>query len=350
MLSLLAQGSSDTKVLFECPTAGAGTGLSSVANTETTTNTTVAAVNYEPFLFKDYENQDLLHMPVDQLVETFRNQVNGDWGKTYEQVKEHNREWKTKYVVPFLQSGHSIYESASGIGLNLLFSMEILAQERPGEVNNLTLYGNEYLPSSTRLANSFLPQVLKHVLPPGMARLGQPICVADSSHLQHLPSDTFDFVYTGYISPILDVLDWRAVEPDLTPIDIHKRFVQLCQRATASAASPHKDMEAVETLERAQIVQQQFYAQWVSEMIRIAKPGQPVVVEQVSQEKCNQITDNGGVAPEWWKEAIHVYRWPVEPDSLAFGKDYVFNTNRYHVFMRKLGENDTNGGEREDEL
>lgn len=301
----------DSTGLFECPPSKDET-----------------AANYEPFLFSDYETQDFLKMETSELVQTFRDQVNGDWGKTYEQVKEDTREWKKNYVIPYLKSGDKIYESASGIGLNLLFTLEILAEERPNEVDNLTIYGNEYLQSSVDVANSFLPAALSKVLPAGMARLGQPICTGDSTDLHHVPSNSFDFVFTGYISPINDLLNWRKENPQMTAFQIHNRFKNLCYAA--------KEIHALQQLEDAQLVQQDFYAKWVMEMIRITKPGQPIVIEQVSREKCDQITDNGGVAKEWWLQAIRHYKWPVDPDSLAFGKDHVFDTDRYHIFMRKL--------------
>lgn len=69
-------------------------------------------------------------------------------------------------------------------------------------------------------------------------------------------------------------------------------------------------------------------------MVRIAKPGKAVIVEQVSHPYCDEYRDWGGVAKEWWKPAIEQYGWDVDPASIIMEKDEIF-TNRYHVFMRK---------------
>ena len=64
----------------------------------------------------------------------------------------------------------------------------------------------------------------------------------------------------------------------------HGRYHELCDG---------HDWRDVTLRDLAQRRQEDFYAAWVSEMIRIAKPGKPVVVEHVSQPKCDDREDWG---------------------------------------------------------
>ena len=126
--------------------------------------------------------------------------------------------------------------------------------------------------------------------------------------------------------------------------------------------------------EIAQRRQEDFYAAWVGEMIRVAKPGAPIVVEHVSQPKCDDREDwgrfddggfcnaqdtillcssvflvvtkaltclslvaSGGVSKSWWTSvAIERYNWPIDPTSIFMEDDHIYTFKRYHVFMRKL--------------
>ena len=93
--------------------------------------------------------------------------------------------------------------------------------------------------------------------------------------------------------------------------------------------------------EVAQQRQNDWYGVWVSEMIRIAKPGAPVIVEQVSYPFCEAYFDWGGVDQDFWTNyAIEKYGWEVDPASIEFEDDRLFR-KRYHVFMRKRVSNIT---------
>lgn len=72
-------------------------------------------------------------------------------------------------------------------------------------------------------------------------------------------------------------------------------------------------------------------------MIRIAKPGAPVIVEQIPVVYCDEVEDNGGVHKEYWPRAVKVYHWDIDPASIEFKDDTQFD-QRYHVFMRKNGK------------
>lgn len=89
----------------------------------------------------------------------------------------------------------------------------------------------------------------------------------------------------------------------------------------------------------AQDRQNEWYGQWVAEMARIAKPGVPVIVEQVSPAYCDAVFDWGGVKREWWHDMAtnNTYGWNVDPTSLVIEDDTLFR-ERYHVFMLKNGK------------
>jgi hypothetical protein len=129
---------------------------------------------------------------ITEFMNDFRNSNFDNWGHTYEQVKAGMYDFKSKYYPPNLREGDTIYESACGVGLNLYMTLEIL-QETAG-LEYLIIYGNEYIPVSVDKANV----VMDHVAP-AKARKGV-ICVGDSENLDFVPSNSFDLVYTGYIT------------------------------------------------------------------------------------------------------------------------------------------------------
>ena len=71
-------------------------------------------------------------------------------------------------------------------------TLEIL-QEVLG-VSNLIVYGNEYIPSSAKIAEQIFDALL-----PGLNATRGSVCPADSTNLQHVPSNSMDLVFTGYI-------------------------------------------------------------------------------------------------------------------------------------------------------
>jgi hypothetical protein len=119
----------------------------------------------------------------------------------------------------------------------------------------------------------------------------------------------------------------------LDPLEFHtgsddknwKKYDKLC-RTHSWQAQKLRDI--------AQQRQQDWFALWVGQMARIAKPGAPVIIETTAPPYCNATQDWGGVEKEWWKEAINKYNWGVDLDSLEYGEDLIFE-QRYHVFMQK---------------
>jgi hypothetical protein len=266
---------------------------------------------HEPEVYAQGNEKILTDLP--DWAAHYTTRVYDGWGKTYKQVKKGMRPWKMEHFKD-VKSGSAIYESAFGIGLNLLMTAQILYDDFG--VSNLTLYGNEYMEDSVRIAHGLYKQ---DVFPPS-TRLGQ-LCPADSRDLSFVPSNAFDVVYSGYITPLQDPLkqgdDW-----------LHWAKQELC---------PAKVPDKEALVANMQAIQEDWYNAWVQEMIRIAKPGAPVMVEQVSYPLCVETSDWGGVPRDFWTTGADVLGWEIDPQSIVFADDTVQTQDRYHVFMRKLG-------------
>ena len=126
---------------------------------------------------------------------------------------------------------------------------------------------------------------------------------------------------------------FSTCSPILDPLDTGRNY-RILQRELCAA--PKDDWKAQKLLEIIQQKQEDWYSTWVKEMIRIAKPGSAVIVEQVPVVYCDEIDDNGGVHKEYWPRAAGIYNWDIDPASIEFKDDTQFN-QRYHVFMRKNG-------------
>ena len=245
----------------------------------------------------------------------FRTMKLEGWGITFDEVKTMLRPWKEQVFVPNIRSGDTIYESACGIGMNLLLSAEILSEH---DITGLTVSGNDYVAESVDIANMIWgdDEEAKQ-----LARKGF-FCRADSSRLDYIPDNTFDFAYSGYIDPIVDPLQlW----PNITVDEQWTKGVELCKSHKKKA-------------KKAQEKQDDWVASWVNHLIRIAKPGKVIAIENGAESLCENPADWGGVDKTWWKQAIREYQWDVDPDSLYI-EDEVPTKNwkdtRYHVMMRK---------------
>jgi len=242
------------------------------------------------------------------------------WNRSYRQVKEGMRHWK-KTRFSGIRSGDKIYESACGIGLNLMMTLEILKEEHG--VTDLAVYGNEYLQGSVDVGNMILPKLLDKV----DGKLGA-VCQGDSTNLTGIPDNSFDYVYTGYMSLLLDPLGFDAGDEATRQMNR-----ALCK------STDRLDWKAQKLLDIAEERQNAWQSVWVKEMIRIAKPGAPVIVEQVTHDSCRARPDFRGLSKGWWKKAITKYGFDVDPASLDMEDDTIFRDHdydtRYHVFMRK---------------
>ena len=256
----------------------------------------------------------------------YRNVEFDNWGKTYEQVKEAARDWKKAMYAPVFDNPHrvySIYESACGVGLNLALTAEILHEFPTSSYQRLELHGNDYVQDSIRLAEKLYQD--GKLVDRYHGRMGR-FCSADSLRLEHVPSNSFDLVFCGYITPEPDPLS-IAHKYD-SPREVEMAYQAICENRT----NP-------ELVEQMQQRQEDFYARWVREMIRIALPGAPIIVEQVSLPLCEAYYDWGGVSRDFWNASVA--KWPVEEASLVFQDDNIMK-GRYHVYFRK--QNTTSGG------
>ena len=242
------------------------------------------------------------------------------WGKSYQQVKDDLYDWKVVQYLSFLEPNNVVFESASGIGLHAHLTLELFHQQG---LSNVTIHGNDMVTSSVNIANRLLSETFKD---------GQHLfCVADSTNLHYIPDNSYDLVFTGYVTPLHDPLGL-----DLPEEETFQHMENIC-KSIANGSSDWRDL----TLQRlAQKAQDEWFDRWFREMVRIAKPGAPVIVEQVSPPFCEAPHDWGGVTRSFWED--HPL---VDSKSLSFGDSKHFRT-RYHVFVRKKFDD----GRKSDEL
>jgi len=265
---------------------------------------------------------------VTHFVQTIRHQTADYWGRTYEELKQGLYPWKSNIFQKIeLHNGDSIYESASGVGMNLLLTLEIMAEVQ--NVSNLVVYGNDYIAQSAALANALLDD--RDTLPNG-ARKGV-ICQGDSSNLDFVPSNSFDVVFTGYINPLRDPLGYGGDDNKNDVASLWYRYKRLCQGGQRRHDGRHHQERILRNMQR---IQEDWFDAWVSELIRIAKPGAPVLIEQVAHNICTSLDDWGGVDDEFWlQHGIHRYGWDIDPASIEFQNDETMEIGRYNVMMRK---------------
>ena len=324
--------------LFTCPATVVSTkAVTAFTNTSTTTTTTTTTAsstiaNADEAAFYAAANSPL-RQKWDTFVETFQRTDSkffyDGWGFNYATVKLGMTDFKVTQWQSLLASRRQeqqheqyethdepllIYESAAGIGLNLLLTTQILREELHDTTTPVVLYGNEYLNESVALAYD-----LYHRHPPvhpPNTTLGT-LCAHDSRDLSYVPSNTFDLVMSGYITPLQNPLEmdgdnWYG-----------QTLRDICPNATAVA--------------HMQRIQESWYNQWVQEMIRIAKPGGSIWVEQVSPPLCTpNVKDWGGVDANFWTQSANlVWNKDVVPSSLVFMPDHYLHPARYHVAMQK---------------
>ena len=251
--------------------------------------------------------------------EDYRNQGYDGFSKNFAQAKENIYDYVQEYFVPALRNGGgSIYESACGTAANLLMTLEIIAESG---VKDVTVYGSEYIADSVTIAR----QMIEAHMPEGFY-MGS-ICQADSTNLEHVPSNSMDVTFTGYIDPLVDPLDLHPDEDIGIDVSI--------ARCKSTDEADH------EIAEKEQKAQEQWFARWVTEMVRITKPGGSLIVEDVAKPICEIYRDWGGVSQAWWPKAVADYGWDIDINSITFGpaarSPVKYKGRRYNVAMRKMG-------------
>jgi len=273
-----------------------------------------------------------------EFLATFRTTNYDAWHKSYNTVKNGSTAFKSKYYPKYLQNGSHLYESACGIGLNLFMTLEILQEGGGGGTSGdgttgITVYGNEYVPESVEKARDVV--LAEGVIPSGNQQ--GTICAGDSTNLGHVPSGAFDLVYTGYVTPSMDLLGIHTDDPEY---DDMTEYDEICSSVWRSNSKNEtaKEHDWMGNHLWGIMVQKQrdWYGIWVGEMARIAKPGVPVIIEQVSLPYCVEEEDWGGVIKEFWYESAreNTYGWDIDPDSIEMMDDTI-HKSRYNVFMLK---------------
>ena len=241
--------------------------------------------------------------------------------ETYAERKRTLQDWKVKQFGRALQSGGMIYESGTGIGTNLALTLEILS-EKLG-IYNLEVYGNDMLDTSVKKA-----QELIKGNDLGGAILGE-ICVADSTHLFHVPSNIFDVAYSGYVDPLDDPLEIGH------SVEHNRKYEELCKTYQAKT-SP--DWYKLKLATLSQDIQEEWYGLWVSELVRITKPGGTIILENNAQPYCDDELDWGGVARSFWSKAKAKYDWDIDEKLITFADSgEALDHDHYHVAMIKSG-------------
>lgn len=268
-----------------------------------------------------------------EFLASFRTTEFDGWGESYSTIKRGSKKFKKQYYTKYLKEGSHLYESACGIGLNLFMTLEIVGEEN---ISGITVYGNEFVPESVEKARTV---VLADGVIPGGNKQGT-VCAGDSSNLGHVPKEAFDVVYSGYVTPLMDPLMLKVDDPDL---DTEYEYGSICDAFLRFRDGKYKNKEKKKDdwmgnylWEVIDQKQRDWYGRWVGEMTRIAKPGAPVIVEQVSIPYCFDTSDWGGVSRDFWQKAARedTYHWNVDPDSIEMADDMIHD-DRYHVVMLK---------------
>ena len=249
-----------------------------------------------------------------------------------------------------------IYESAGGLGLNLLMTVETLLNDvwpslvatskkgnntasppPPPPPPNIVLYGNEYMADSVEMAHALYqtPGIYPRHDNNTTAISWGTYCPADSRYLDFVPAAQFDIVLTGYITPLQNPLQLSFEGHDDEHDDEHDDDTDQhldWYQYTLQHLCGHNYTAVAEMQAR----QEAWYAEWVTAMVRLAKPavttGPNIWIEQVSQPLCVTAgKDWGGVSPDFWHR--HAPQWGV--DSIVMMPDTHFGAGRYHVAMRK---------------
>ena len=251
--------------------------------------------------------------------------------------------WKESHFLPNLKTGDSVFESGCGIGLGLYVTLDIL-QEQNKNLRDLHLYGSDFGLVPVMAGNILLDKILSGESVGGGKR--GLLCTADSTDLKFIPDDSFDLVFTSRIASPPDPYGFDEIgcssstSTTTTAASSNMTMTELVlEHRREVCATLMTDWKSAALQQATQKRHNDWYGQWVAEMVRVAKPGAAVIIEQVSDPYCDDhhMDEWGmGVPYSFWNDAIEAYHWDVDPESIEFGMDALFPTeHRYHVFMLK---------------
>ena len=296
-----------------------------------------------------------------------------DWHLSYDEQRDRHYNFTVKEVVPhvvrtYINNGNDnksskeegedaekihIYESACGVGRNLVITLDIIHEvlhHQNGNNDNteiisptIVVHGNDYAIDSANAA-----RLIFDTLQPYGSQVGTICGGVDSTNLSHIPSNSYDVVLTGYIAPIHNPLNLGINDKWMNKFKYRQaQYVHLCNVAENQHGKYSNEQveEARANVQTMNTIQEEWFAKWIKEMVRIAKPGGPIFVEEVPFAKCNATNDNGGVNYDFWYKSTSwnngdddKERQQIDPTSIRFmpiiEKDGSPIT-RYNVAMRK---------------
>eukprot|EP00555_Chaetoceros_dichaeta_P001798 CAMPEP_0198277732 /NCGR_PEP_ID=MMETSP1447-20131203/66007_1 /TAXON_ID=420782 /ORGANISM="Chaetoceros dichaeta, Strain CCMP1751" /LENGTH=444 /DNA_ID=CAMNT_0043972775 /DNA_START=53 /DNA_END=1387 /DNA_ORIENTATION=+ len=226
-------------------------------------------------------------------------------------AKNENGDWAKAKLVDIDQAAQEEWYAK----WNLAMTLQIMKEA--GKIENISVYGNDYIEKSVEVGHHVLEQ-----LAPTGTKIGA-LCQGDSSNLYFVPSNSFDLAYTGYIEAITDPYNIFDTDDGYSASDLCKAKIE------------NGDWAKAKLVDIDQAAQEEWYAKWVSELVRIVKPGKPVIIENVARPLCDDVNDWGGVSKKWWKLAVSKYKWDIDVDSIITKELSPGREHRYHVSMRK---------------
>ncbi|KAL3912804.1 MAG: hypothetical protein SGARI_000967 [Bacillariaceae sp.] len=215
----------------------------------------------------------------------------------------------------------------------------------------ITVFGSDFDAANVATTSALLQQKLEEYNDDGNNSppfsVGS-ICQAKPTNLSHVPSNTFDAVFASHLRLLRDPLelDKDGDDDSIPTLEMEERHRQICEIVSNKKAD--KDVNEVWMANELYAIvrqrQDEYVGQWVAEMVRTAKPGAPIVLEQVSSTSfCDAIVDytnkeSGGVDHDFWKRNAerNTYGWNVDPTSVVIQDDQI-DATRYHVVMLKKG-------------
>ena len=317
---------------------------------------------------------------------------------TYNTWKEQMTHWRTtKYIPSLKKTGANIFEVNCGLGLNLFMTYEIIHQSQPkDDIRDVHLYGSTTTTPTTRhfshyynddsirtamTANVVLDTILqKEANFVGGGKRGM-ICPTTttttttttssssttsnnndqsnyhlSMELSFIPDNSFDLVYTSYVPPLREI--WDTDTNRMTNEEFVQRHVELCR-------TKESDWKSSILYNISQQQHELLYGQYVSEMIRITKPGNVIAIEHVPIPFCDTVANindidgntvsyysggGTGIAPSFWysNHTYERYQWnDIDRTSIEMEMDASSalwwsadqnnnNYTHYHVVMKKI--------------
>ena len=348
---------------------------------------------------------DMIEQDMAEFINTFRNRNIEEYmdvvgwshnqnNTTYDSLKEQMLPWRTsKYLPSLKKTGANIFELNCGVGLNLFMTYEIIQQSQPkDDIRDVHLYGTTTSASSSGgtgsrnnnddkddlyamrtavTANLLLDTILQkeaNFVGGGKRGMICPTIISGTvrpnddrgnirkSHpwmdLSFIPDNSFDLVYTSYVPMARDL--WDTSHSVINNEEFLQRHRDLCR-------TKGSDWKSSTLYNESQQEQEMIYGQYVSEMIRITKPGNVIAIEHVPMPFClimeSAMNDVGeeqfyggvGIAQSFWynNQTHERYQWndidmstiEIEMDtSSALRRSDIHNNidhTHYHVVMKK---------------